>query len=255
MRARLPQYFGVLPRAEVVVKRVPEYMEAARPGSYYQPPSLDGRRPGAYYINLRNTAEIPRWTLPTSAYHQSLPGHHVKGSVYQEAKLPLIRKLAFFSAYLEGWSLYAEQLADEMGMYDDDPLGRIGYLRGALLCGVRLVVDTGLHSMRWSREQAIRYYTEALGEPIASVTTEIERYCIWPGQACSYMLDKLAILALRAKAKAALGHRFDIRQFHDAVLLCGAVPQQVLATVIASYIEATRAATNVDGEIRSRPSR
>ena len=241
MRAVLPRYFGVLPKADVVVKRVPQYMEAARPGGYYQPPSLDGKRPGAYYLNLRNTAELPSWTLANRTYHQSLPGHHVKASVYQEAKLPLIRKLAAFSAYLEGWSLYAEQLADEMGMYDHDPLGRIGYLHGSLLCGVRLVVDTGMHAMRWSREQAIRYYSDALGEPSASATTEIERYCIWPGQACAYLLDKLAILELRAKAKAALGPRFDLRRFHDAVLLCGAVPQQVLGTVVDRYIAANRA--------------
>jgi uncharacterized protein (DUF885 family) len=213
-------------------------MEVARPGGYYQPPSLDGERPGAHYINLRNTAEMPSWTLPNSTYHESIPGHHVKGSVYQEAKLPLVRKLPFFSAYLEGWSLYAEQLADEMGMYDGDPFGRIGCLHGALLCGVRLVVDTGMHAMRWSREQAIKYYTGTLGDPIASATTEIERYCIWPGQACSYMLDQLAILKLRGKAKAALGPRFDIRQFHDAVLLCGA---DVLDTIVDNYIKANSA--------------
>ena len=240
-RARLPRYFGVLPRADVVVKRIPPYMEAARPGGYYQPPSLDGKRPGAYYINLRDLAELPTWILPNSAFHQSVPGHHVKNSIYQETRLPLIRKLAAFSAYLEGWSLYAEQLADEMGMYDGDPLGRIGYLYGALLCAVRLVVDTGLHARRWSREQAIAYYGDALGAPAAIATTEVERYCIWPGQACAYLLDKLAILELRARARAALGPRFEIRQFHDAVLSCGAVPQRVLAMVVDDYIAAGRA--------------
>ena len=239
-RSRLPQYFGVLPRAGVVVKRVPAYMEAVRPGGYYQPPSLDGARPGAYYVNLRNLAEMPTWMLANSAFHQSIPGHHVKNSVYQEARLPLIRKLAMFSAYLEGWSLYAEQLADEMGMYDRDPLGRIGYLHGALLCAVRLVVDTGLHAMRWSRERALAYYTAALGAPAATAATEIERYCVWPGQACAYLLDKLAILELRAKAKAALGPRFDIRRFHDAVLSCGAVPQRVLAMVVDGHLAASR---------------
>lgn len=241
IRSRLPRYFGVLPKADVVVKRVPGYMEAARTGGYYQPPSLDGKRPGAYYINLRSMAELPSWTLANSAYHQTVPGHHVKNSIYQEARLPLIRKLDFFAAYLEGWSLYAEQLADEMGMYDHDPLGRIGYLHGALLGAVRLVVDTGLHARRWSREQAIAYYVDTLGDPIASATTEIERYCIWPGQACTYLLDKLAILRLRDRARAALGARFDLRRFHDAVLSCGGVPQAVLEIVIDGYIEATRA--------------
>ena len=239
VRSKLPQYFDVLPKAEVVVKRVPKYLEAAQPGGYYESPSLDGRRPGIYYINLRNTAEVPSWTLPTLTYHESIPGHHLQSSIQQEAKLPLIRKVSFFSAYIEGWALYAEQLADEMGMYDRDPFGRIGYLHDAMLRGVRLVVDTGLHAMRWSREKAISYYTDTLGDPAASATTEIDRYCVWPGQACSYMLGKLEILKLRDKAKTALGSRFDIRQFHDAILLCGAVPLTVLDTVVDDYITST----------------
>ena len=241
VRAKLPQYFGVLPKANVVIKRVPKYIEAAQPGGYYQPPSLDGKRPGTYYINLRDTAEVPSWTLPTLTYHESIPGHHLQGSIQQEASLPLIRKVSFFSAYLEGWALYAEQLADEIGMYDNDPFGRIGYLHDAMFRGVRLVVDTGMHAMKWSREQAIKYYTDALGDPEASATTEVERYCVWPGQACSYMLGKLTILRLREKAKAALGSRFDIRQFHDAILLCGAVPLTVLETVVDNYVKARRA--------------
>jgi uncharacterized protein (DUF885 family) len=238
VRAKLPQYFGVLPKADVIIKRIPKYTEAAQPGGYYQPPSLDGSRPGTYYINLRDTAEVPSWTLPTLTYHESIPGHHLQGSIQQEASLPLIRKVSFFSAYIEGWALYAEQLADEMGMYDDDPFGRIGYLHDAAFRGVRLVVDTGMHAMRWTREQAISYYTDAIGDPVASATTEVERYCVWPGQACSYMLGKLTILRLRDKAKAALGPRFDIHQFHDAILLCGAVPLTVLETIVDAYIKA-----------------
>jgi uncharacterized protein (DUF885 family) len=238
VRAKLPQYFGVLPKANVVIKRVPKYIEAAQPGGYYQPPTLDGKRPGIYYINLRDTAEVPSWTLPTLTYHESIPGHHLQGSISNETKLPLIRKISFFSAYLEGWALYAEQLADEIGMYGDDPFGRIGYLHDAMFRGVRLVVDTGLHAMRWSRERAISYYADALGDPIPSVVTEVERYCVWPGQACSYMLGKLTILKLRDKAKAALGAKFDLRQFHDAILLCGAVPLTVIETVVDTYIKA-----------------
>jgi uncharacterized protein (DUF885 family) len=241
VRAKLPQYFGTLPKADVVIKRVPKYIEAAQPGGYYQPPSLDGKRPGTYYINLRDTAEVPSWTLPTLTYHESIPGHHLQGSIQQEANLPLIRKISFFSAYLEGWALYTEQLADEMGMYDDDPFGRIGYLHDAIFRGVRLVVDTGMHAMRWSREKAISYYTDTLGDPVAAAATEVERYCVWPGQACSYMLGKLTILRLRDKAKAALGARFDIREFHDAILLCGAVPLTVLETVVDNYIKAKKA--------------
>jgi uncharacterized protein (DUF885 family) len=240
IHAKLPQYFGTLPKANVVIKRIPKYTEASQPGGYYQPPSLDGKRPGTYYINLRDTAEVPSWTLPTLTYHESIPGHHLQGSIQQEATLPLIRKISFFSAYLEGWALYAEQMADEMGMYDNDPFGRIGYLHDAMFRGVRLVVDTGMHAMRWSREQAISYYTDTLGDPVASAATEVERYCVWPGQACSYMLGKLTILKLRDKAKTALGPRFDIRQFHDAILLCGAVPLTVLEKVVDNYIAAKR---------------
>jgi uncharacterized protein (DUF885 family) len=241
VRAKLPQYFGVLPKANVEIKRVPKYTEASQPGGYYENASLDGKRPGIYHINLRDTAEVPSWTLPTLTYHESIPGHHLQLSIQQEATLPLIRKVSFFSAYIEGWALYAEQLADEMGMYDNDPFGRIGYLHDAMFRGVRLVVDTGIHSMRWSREQAIKYFTDTLGDPVASATTEVERYCVWPGQACAYMLGKLTILRLRDKAKQALGAKFDIRQFHDAVLLCGAVPLTVLETVVDNYIKAKRA--------------
>jgi uncharacterized protein (DUF885 family) len=223
-----------------VIKRVPKYTEASQPGGYYENASLDGKRPGIYHINLRDTAEVPSWTLPTLTYHESIPGHHLQLSIQQEATLPLIRKVSFFSAYIEGWALYAEQLADEMGMYDNDPFGRIGYLHDAMFRGVRLVVDTGIHSMRWSREQAIKYFTDTLGDPVASATTEVERYCVWPGQACAYMLGKLTILRLRDKAKTALGSKFDIHQFHDAILLCGAVPLTVLETVVDNYIKAKR---------------
>jgi uncharacterized protein (DUF885 family) len=191
---------------------------------------------------LRDTAETPSWTLPNHTYHQSIPGHHVRFSIYQEAaKLPLLRKMLFYSIHLEGWSLYAEQLADEMGMYDDDPFGRIGYLHGALRAAVALVIDTGMHSLRWSREQGIEYFTTMLGDPVASATTEVERYCIWPGQVCSYTLDNLTILRLRDKARTALGARFDIRRFHDAILLAGPAPQEALETVVDSYIQANRA--------------
>jgi uncharacterized protein (DUF885 family) len=241
IRAKLPQYFGTLPKADVIIKRVPKYIEAAQPGGYYNPPSLDGSRPGTYYINLRDTAEVPSWTLPTLTFHESIPGHHLQGSIQQETNLPLIRKVSFFSAYLEGWALYAEQFSDEIGMYADDPFGRIGYMHDAMFRAVRLVVDTGIHQMRWSREQAIKYYVDMLGDPEASATTEVERYCVWPGQACSYMLGKLTILRLREKAKQALGTRFDIRQFHDAILLCGAVPLTVLETVVDHYIKAKQA--------------
>jgi uncharacterized protein (DUF885 family) len=238
VQAKLPAWFKTLPKAPVEIRRVPPYIEAGQPGGYYQAGSLDGTRPGVYYINLRDTAEVPAWTLPTLTYHESIPGHHLQLSLQREADLPLIRKVVWFSAYGEGWALYAEQLASEMGLYDADPLSRVGYLHDALFRAVRLVVDTGMHQMRWSREQAVRYYVDALGDQEASVITEVERYCVWPGQACSYMVGKLTWLRLRARARAALGARFDIREFHDAGLLPGATPLTVLDRVIADYTRA-----------------
>jgi uncharacterized protein (DUF885 family) len=241
IRALLPKYYGVLPKADLVIKRVPKYTEAGAPGGYYSVGSLDGKRPGMYYINLRDTAEVPSWTLSTLTYHEGIPGHHLQLSIQQETNLPLIRKLSGFSGYIEGWALYSEQFADEIGMYKDDPWGRIGYMHDAMFRGVRLVVDTGMHAMKWSREQALKYYLDMLGDQEASAVTEIERYCVEPGQACAYMLGKLTFLRLREKAKTALGAKFDIRAFHAAVLNCGAVPLTVLDTVVDAYIAKTRA--------------
>jgi uncharacterized protein (DUF885 family) len=197
---------------------------------------LDGSRPGAYYINLRDTAEVPAWTLPTLTFHEGIPGHHLQGSLALETDLPLIRKTQFFSGYGEGWALYAEQLAGEMGLYDDDPLGHVGQLHDSMFRAVRLVVDTGLHSQGWSREQAVKYFVDTLGDQEASAVTEVERYCVWPGQACSYMLGKLDWLRLRQKARDAMGARFDIKTFHDAGLLAGAMPLKVLDGRIDDYI-------------------
>jgi uncharacterized protein (DUF885 family) len=241
IRAKLPEYYGVLPKADLVIKRVPKATEAGAPGGYYNPGSLDGKRPGMYYINLRDTAEVPSWTLSTLTYHEGIPGHHMQLSIQQETDLPLIRKVSGFTAYIEGWALYSEQMADEMGMYADDPWGRIGYMHDAMFRGVRLVVDSGMHAMKWSREKAIKYYTDTLGDLDASAITEVERYCVWPGQACAYMVGKLDILKQREKAKAALGPKFDIRQFHKAILVCGAVPLAILDKVVDRYIAATKA--------------
>ncbi len=236
VQARLPQYFGVLPKAMVTIKRVPAAQEAGAPSGYYQNASLDGARPGAFYINLRDTAEVPRWTLPTLVFHESIPGHHLQISIQQEASLPLLRKIGGYNAYVEGWALYAEQLADEMGMYADDPLGRVGYLHDALLRAVRLVVDTGMHHSRWTREQAVAYFSDHLGDPESAASTEVERYCVWPGQACGYMVGKLDWLRNRDRARRALGARFDIHRFHDAGLTAGAMPLAVLDRAIDGYI-------------------
>lgn len=238
LQAKLPQWFGTLPKAKLDIRRVPVATQAGAPGGYYEPGALDGSRPGAYYINLRDTAEVPTWTLPTLTFHEGIPGHHLQLSLAQEAPLPTIRKIQGFSGYQEGWALYAEELAVEMGMYENDPLGHVGQLHDSVFRAVRLVVDSGIHAQGWSREQAIRYYTETLGDPEASATTEVERYCVWPGQACSYMLGKLTWLDQRARAKAALGGRFDIRKFHDAGLLAGAVPLTVLEDLVGDYVAA-----------------
>jgi len=236
IRARLPDYFGVLPKAEVKIQRVPKYLEAAQAGGYYNSPSLDGTRLGSYWINLRDTAEQPRWLLPTLTYHEAIPGHHLQLSIQREAKMPLIRKVAYFSSYLEGWALYAEQLADEMGMYADDPLGRIGFLHDAMFRAVRLVVDSGMHAMKWSREQANTYFIDTLGDQDTAAITEIERYAVNPGQACGYMLGKLTFLAARKKARDALGAQFDIKSFHDAMLIGGAVPLAMIDGLTERYI-------------------
>ena len=240
VQARLPAWFGTLPKAGVEIRRVPPAIEAGA-SSNYQSGSLDGSRPGAYYIVLRDTAEDPSWVMPTLTFHESIPGHHLQGTLAQEANLPLLLKSTWFSAYGEGWALYAEQLADEMGMYENDPFGRIGYLHDALLRAARMVMDSGLHAMGWSRAQAVRYFVENQGDPESSAVAEVERYCCWPGQACSYMVGKLEWLRLRARARAALGPRFDIRRFHDAGLLGGALPLRVLADAIEGHIEQAKA--------------
>ena len=241
VQAKLPAYFGALPKAHVQIRRVPKAIEAGAPGGYYQSGTLDGSRPGAYYINLRDTAEWPRWALPTLTYHESIPGHHLQITLANETQgLPVLRKISGNSGYQEGWALYAEQLAVEMGLYEGDPLGAIGQLQAALFRAVRLVVDSGLHAQGWSRDRAVDYFVDTLGEKRTSAVTEVERYCVWPGQACSYMIGKLTWLRLRDRARTALGAKFDLRKFHDAGLLSGALPLDVLATVIDEHIKAER---------------
>lgn len=237
MQTRLPEMFGRLPKAKVDIRRVPPDTEAGSPGGYYQVPALDGSRPGAYYINLRDTAETPSWTLPTLTYHEATPGHHHQIALAQEAEgIPRLRRLPAYSVYTEGWGMYAEQLADEMGAYADDPFGQLGYLQSYMFRAARLVVDTGLHHFRWSREKAIAYYNEVLGTSEASNVTEIERYCVWPGQATSYMVGQISWVEIREKARRALGDKFDYRGFHDTALAAGAMPISVLASVIDRWV-------------------
>jgi uncharacterized protein (DUF885 family) len=238
---RAPQWFGQLPRARLEVRRVPEFAEAGSPGAYYNPPSLDGSQPGVYFINMRSLAEMTRIDLPTQDFHEAVPGHHFQIALAQElSDVPLLRQLISFNAYTEGWALYAEQLADEQGFHDGDPAGRIGYLRWQLWRAVRLVVDTGLHAKGWSRQQAIDYVSQATGDLPGVVVTEVDRYIVWPGQACGYELGRREIARLREDARNELGPDFDLRGFHDAVLLHGEVPLSVLDTLVGDWIPEQR---------------
>jgi uncharacterized protein (DUF885 family) len=235
----LPRMFNRIPNARVEIRRVPVEIEIGAPGGYYQGASLDGSRPGAYYINLRDTHERPSLGLPTLSYHEAVPGHHFQISLAREAgELPLYRRTQGFSAYNEGWALYAERVADELGVYEDDAFGKIGYLQSYLFRAVRLVVDSGMHHQRWSREQAVRYMMENAAEPEGSAVREIERYCVWPGQACAYKIGQTVIANLRAEAERAMGPRFDIKAFHDVVLMGGSMPLTVLERRVRSWMGA-----------------
>lgn len=241
IRARLPEVFGRMPKSAVEVRRIPADIESGAPGGYYDMPSLDGTRPGAYYINLRDTAENPSWSLPTLTYHEALPGHHHQIALSLEADdTPALRRLPAYSVFSEGWGLYAERLADEMGMYADDPFGQLGYLQSFMFRAARLVVDTGLHHYRWSRERAVHYMNDTLGTTESSNRTEVDRYCVWPGQATSYMVGQLRWVAIREKARAALGDAFDIRGFHDVALAAGTVPMDVLEKIIDRWVAAQK---------------
>lgn len=232
---KLPLAFARRLQTPAEVRPVPKYLEEGSPAAFYHDPSLDGSRPGVYFVNLRDTGEMPTWYLPTVSFHEVTPGHHLQQVIAQEGSLPLIRKVLWSQAYGEGWALYSEQIADELGMYEGDPWGRIGYLWAALLRACRLVVDTGLHAKRWSREQAIEWMAGSSGAGESMIATEVERYCIQPGQACSYMIGKLMWVELRERAKKQLGARFDVREFHDAGLRHGAVPLTVLERIVTDY--------------------
>ena len=238
----LAPYFGQLPKAPLEIRRVPTAIEEGAPGGSYNQASLDGSRPAIYWINLKDTADQPKFALTTLTVHEGVPGHHLQLTLQQEAgDLPLVRKVNWFGGYGEGWALYSEELAVEMGLYEDDPFGHIGMLHDAMFRAVRLVVDTGMHDKRWSREQALKYYIDNIGDNEPGAIREIERYVVWPGQATSYMLGKLEWLRLRDKAKKALGRRFDIKAFHDAGLLAGPVPLTVLERVVDNYIVSAKA--------------
>jgi uncharacterized protein (DUF885 family) len=240
LRARLPRAFATLVRGSLVVKRVPPEIELGAPGAYAGAGSIDGTVPGNLYVNLHDTANHPRFGLPTLAYHEGIPGHVWEGEYTY--RLPLVRSLLAFNAYSEGWALYAEQLADELGVYEGDPLGKLGYLQSIAFRCCRLVVDTGIHAKRWTRDQAIEWFATANGQPRGDVESEVDRYCAWPGQACGYKVGHSEINRLRERARAALGPRFDFRRFNDALVTGGNVPLVVLGRIIDAHIAERRAA-------------
>ena len=234
--AGLPAWFGVKPNAAVVVKRVPPFTEKTAPSAYYFAPPLDNSQPGVFFVNLRDMREQPKYRMRTLAYHEAVPGHHLQTVIaQQQTDLPFFRSIIPFTAYLEGWALYAERLAWEAG-YEKDPLDNLGRLQDEMFRAVRLVVDTGLHAKRWAREQAIDYMVRNTGMTESEVVTEVERYLVNPGQALAYKVGMMRILALRERARAELGSKFDLREFHDEVLKNGAVPLTVLQHIVDQYI-------------------
>ena len=234
--AGLDPYFATKPKARVVVKPVPTLTQKTAPGAYYIGPALDGSRPGIFFANLYDVGKTPKFGMRTLAYHEAVPGHHLQNSIAQEIKdVPIFRRLVPFTAYLEGWALYAERLAFEAG-YENNPLDNLGRLQAELFRSVRLVVDTGLHSKRWTRERAIDYMVATTGMTEAESVIEIERYLVQPGQALAYKVGMMKILELRTRTKDALGSKFDVRDFHDQVLTNGAMPLQILERVVDDYI-------------------
>jgi uncharacterized protein (DUF885 family) len=234
--------FRMRPKAKLAVARVPEFKQKTSAGAYYDRAALDGSRPGTFYANLYDVKATPKFGMRTLAYHEGIPGHHFQIGIAQELKgLPTFRGVVPFTAYVEGWALYAEHLAWELG-FEKDPYANLGRLRAELFRAVRLVVDTGMHDQRWTREQAIRYMRQTTGMAQTDVEAEIERYIVMPGQACAYKVGMLKILALRERAKQQLGPKFDLRDFHDAVLRNGAMPLEVLEQVVNDYIAAKKAA-------------
>lgn len=239
--ARMPEYFRTLPARRLSVQRVPPSQEKGTSGAYYQQAAMDGSRPGIFFANLRDMSEVPTWQMNTLAYHEGIPGHHLQISTALGLKdLPLIRQQTLYTAYAEGWALYAEQLAAEIGMYKDDPWGNLGRLQAELLRAARLVVDTGIHAQGWTREQAISYMVATTGMGEAEVTSEVERYMAMPGQACAYKVGQLKILELRAKARAALGPKFNLKDFHTVILENGGVPLTLLEQLVDEWIARTR---------------
>ncbi len=234
----MDRLFDLRPETGVVVKRIPPFKEQGGPGGYYTPPPLDGSRPGTFFANLRDVRSIARFGMRTLAYHEAIPGHHFQITIAMHLDLPIFRRFPWFTAYIEGWALYAERLAAENG-YMEGPMDRVGYLSSELFRAARLVVDTGIHHKRWNRARAVAYMLENTGSSEIEANSEIERYVVWPGQACAYKIGQLKILELRERARRKLGERFELKQFHNAILSGGALPLELLGRRVDEYIERT----------------
>ncbi len=234
IRAQLPRAFNTLVNPNMEVKRLPPEEEPGAPAAYGGAGSVDGKIPGRFWINLRTTDLHSRYSLGDLTFHESIPGHIWQGEYTHD--MPLVRQMLAFNAYSEGWALYAEQLADELGAYDQDPVGRLGYLQSIAFRACRLVVDTGLHAKGWTREQGVRFFVEVNGSNPLEVASEVDRYCSWPGQACGYKVGHSEINRQRERARAALGARYDLKAFDDTVVRGGNVPLDVLAKNVDEYL-------------------
>ena len=237
IRAQMPRAFNTLVNPNMEVRRLPPEEEPGAPAAYGGAGSIDGKIPGKFWINLRTTDLHSKYSLADLAFHEAIPGHIWQGEYTHE--MPLIRQILSFNAYSEGWALYAEQLADELGAYQTDRVGRLGYLQSLAFRACRLVVDTGLHAKGWSREQGVRFFVDVNGSNPLEVASEVDRYCSWPGQACGYKVGHSEINRQREKAKAALGAKFDVKAFNDTVVRGGNVPLDVLAKNVDEYVRVT----------------
>ncbi|HEY0012775.1 MAG TPA: DUF885 family protein [Allosphingosinicella sp.] len=235
-RARMPEIFQSIPTSAMEVRRVPVAIEVGSAGAYAQSTDIEGTRPGIFYINLQDVSSRPRFGLPTLTAHEAIPGHLWQGAIVNSARdLPMLHRATGISAFAEGWGLYAETLADEMGFYRDDPLSRIGMIQSFLFRSARLVVDTGIHAMGWNREQAIRYFMDTVGRNRAATEREIDRYIARPGQAAAYKIGHNEMLRIREETRRRLGPRFDLKAYHDLVLLSGDIPLEVLASLAGAW--------------------
>src|SRR5262249_32387951 len=239
IRAQLPRAFNTLVNPNMEVKRLPPEEELGAPTAYGGAGSIDGKIPGRFWINLRTTDLHSKFALADLTFHESIPGHIWQGEYTH--KMPLIRQLLAFNAYSEGWALYAQQLADELGAYESDPVGKLGYLQAIAFRACRLVVDTGIHAKRWTREQGVTFFVERNGSNPIEVASEVDRYCSWPGQACGYKVGHSEINRQRDRAKSALGAAYDLKAFDDTVVRGGNVPLDVLAKNVDEYIRTAKA--------------